>query len=290
MLVVLIFAGTIQFKNKELQEGFKGSEEHPKIAFCFLTVGDVHKPHIWATFLKGKENLYNIYVHPKYPDRIKSFLKNHIIPSYDHVSTKWGDISLVRATLKLFKNALADHNNKMFVLVSDSCIPIRNFDFVYSELIADQSNIISSHSQQNSYTVLRYKQLKDQKFLTKSQFKKVSQWLAVNQKTAHFLVTNDYTDLYRNMFCPDEHYFANVLDKFNKPYNDRKLTCVDWNNPSLDPKYRPYPKTFTKLELSDIKKCRTTGALFLRKIVPETKVSERDLFEDQSSNISIVSI
>jgi len=287
ILIVLIFAGTVKTKN--LKEGFEGEPARDKIAFCFLTVGDNHKYQIWEKFLKGKEGLYNIYVHPKHPDRVKSFFKNHIIPGYDHVQTKWGDISLVKATLKLFKTALADPSNKMFVLVSDSCIPIYNFDHIYNELISSQTNIISPHSQQNQYTILRYNQIKDKKFLPKSKFRKVSQWLAVNQETAHFLVTTNHTNQYQNMFCPDEHYFANVLDKYNKPYEKRKLNFDNWDDPSLDPRFRPYPKTYTEISSSDLKKVRSSGALFFRKIISETKVNLQDLFENTNSDISIVS-
>lgn len=293
MLIVLIFTGTIKIKNTNLKEnileGFTEKSNHDKIAFCFLTIGDNHKSDIWQKFLKGKEHLYNIYVHPKYPDKIKSFLKYNIIPSDDHVQTKWGDISLVKATLKLFKNAIADPTNKMFVLVSDSCIPIYNFDYIYNDIMSSQNNMIPFHSQQNKYTLLRYNKLKDKDFLPKYKFKKVSQWLILNQQTTQFVVANDHTIQYKNMFSPDEHYFANILDKYNKEYTKRKINFDNWDEPSLEARFTPYPKTYTEINSNDIKKIRSSGALFLRKIVPETKINTEDLFDKLDSNIAIIS-
>jgi hypothetical protein len=285
ILIVLIFTGTVKISS--LNEGFE-DETRPKIAFCFLTVGDIHKYHVWNTFFKGNEHLYNVYVHPKYPNRINSFFKNHIIPIEDQISTEWGKISLVKATMKLFQNALKDQNNKMIVLVSDSCIPIYNFDYIYNELMSSQSNILSLHSQQNIYTNIRYKQLTNLKFLPQHKFKKVSQWMALNQATASYIVQNDYTSFYKDMACPDEHYFINILDKFDIPYDNRKLTFDDWDNPSIDPKYRPYPKTYTELNRFSLENARKTGALFFRKIAPETSFNLDELLAN-SNNTGIIS-
>ena len=42
----------------------------------------------------------------------------------DKVKTKWADISLIKATLKLFNIAFKNENNKYFILLSDKCIPL----------------------------------------------------------------------------------------------------------------------------------------------------------------------
>jgi len=282
ILVFLIFYNTIHINNNskningKIKEGFS-DQTYPKIAFCFLTVGDIHKHDVWGNFFKGKEHLYNIYVHPKKPNQITSFFKNHIIPSYDQIPTEWGKVSLVKATIKLFQNAIKDHNNKMIILVSDSCIPLYDFDYIYNDLNQTHHNIISLHAQQNMHTYVRYKQISNPKFLPQHKFKKVSQWMALNYDTAKYIVQNDYTNLYKDMSCPDEHYFANILDKFDIPYYNRKLTFDDWNNPSLDPKYRPYPQTYTDLNSSNLQNARRTGALFIRKVVPETTLNLQEL-------------
>uniref|UniRef100_A0A6C0E800 Nucleotide-diphospho-sugar transferase domain-containing protein n=1 Tax=viral metagenome TaxID=1070528 RepID=A0A6C0E800_9ZZZZ len=291
VLIVLIFTDTIKINitNNE-NEGFENqldSKPKSKIAFCFLTVGDINKHNVWETFLKGNEHLYNIYVHPKYPNKVTSFFKNYIIPSHDQIPTEWGKISLVKATIKLLQNAIKDQNNKMIILVSDSCIPIYNFDYIYNDLISQQNNIISMHNQQNIYTHLRYKQISNPKFIPHHKFKKVSQWMALNYLTANYIVKNDYTNLYKDMSCPDEHYFVNILDKFDIPYNTRKLTFDDWDNPSLDPKYRPYPKTFTELNNNNLRNARRTGALFIRKVAPETSINLSELLI-QSNDVHII--
>jgi len=49
-----------------------------KIAFCFLTYGDIHQGAIWRSFFRGHENKYNIYVHNKFPIEDR-FFAGHII-------------------------------------------------------------------------------------------------------------------------------------------------------------------------------------------------------------------
>lgn len=50
---------------------------------------------------------------------------------------EWGNASIVDAERRLLAAALADRNNERFVLLSESCIPIRNLTFVYHYLFAD---------------------------------------------------------------------------------------------------------------------------------------------------------
>jgi len=48
---------------------------------------------------------------------------------------KWGGISMVDAERRLLAQALLDPLNQRFVLVSDSCVPLFNFSFVYTYLL-----------------------------------------------------------------------------------------------------------------------------------------------------------
>ena len=102
---------------------------HQKIAFCFLTIGDINHHEIWYEFFKNNKDKISIYVHPKHKDLVKSFFKDYIIK--ENIKTGWGNISLVDATNLLIKNALIDYNNYKIILVSDSCIPIKSFDYIY---------------------------------------------------------------------------------------------------------------------------------------------------------------
>ena len=207
-------------------EKFENQNSLDKIAFCFLTIDNIHKLEVWEQFFKGNEDKYSIYIHPKNPEKVSNKYKKNIIGNL--VETKWGDVSLVRATLNLFKAAYQDPQNKMFVLVSDSCIPLNNFDFIYNELIVrkNKSNIISIRNDTPQGYKFRHNALKnkDPNFLPFINFKKCSQWCAINRDTIKKLINDDYTALYSLMFAPDEHYFVNIFDKFNIPYYIMNIT------------------------------------------------------------------
>ncbi|XP_024006356.1 uncharacterized protein LOC18010483 [Eutrema salsugineum] len=105
----------------------------PKLAFMFLTKGPLPFAPLWEMFFKGHEGLYSIYVHalPNYkPDfpRSSVFYRRYI-PSQ---AVSWGEMSMCDAERRLLANALLDISNEWFVLLSESCIPLRGFSFVYS--------------------------------------------------------------------------------------------------------------------------------------------------------------
>ena len=51
------------------------------------------------------------------------------------MQVEWGQISMIDAEKRLLVNALQDPDNQHFVLLSDSCVPLQNFDFIYRYLL-----------------------------------------------------------------------------------------------------------------------------------------------------------
>lgn len=249
-----------------------------KIALCFLTMGDIHQLNIWKDFLKGHENKYNIYIHPKDSTKVSNSYKKYIIKK--NINTKWGDISLVNATLELFREAYKDPKNKIFVLMSDSCIPLYNFDYIYNYLLTTNSNICPIHYFEPHKLKYRYTSLKDVSFIPYKNFQKTSQWCVLKRDTVDFLIDqdNNYTDLYTNMFAPDEHYFINMFDKFHIKYINNRVTFDNWEEESENSKHRPLPKTYMTVNDKNIKKARSDGCLFFRKVCPETHIDIQYLF------------
>jgi len=109
-----------------------------KIAFLFLTMDNVGFPNIWEDYFKDNMDKINIYCHPKNKDLVtNNFLKNNIISNIKE--TSWGD--LLDAILSLLTEALNDNTNNYFVLISDSCLPIKSFDSFYNFLFGNNKNI-----------------------------------------------------------------------------------------------------------------------------------------------------
>jgi len=106
----------------------------PKIAFLFLTIGDVNQPDVWTQYLEGAKGKYSVYIHPKFPEQVKTpWLRDALISK--RVETGWGYIT--RAYECLFKEAMKDPNNVKFVTISESCIPLKAFDPFYQYLKKD---------------------------------------------------------------------------------------------------------------------------------------------------------
>ena len=94
------------------------------IALCFLTYDNLSQTELWNRELQ-KTALYNIYIHNK------KYFCDHVTHFHDYciddiVPTKWGHISLIHATLNLFKEAFLTKENEYFILLSDKCIPLYN--------------------------------------------------------------------------------------------------------------------------------------------------------------------
>lgn len=105
-----------------------------KIAFLFLTIGDINQPNVWTKYFKDRYHKVSIYTHAKVPDKIVTpWLKNSVISTY--VDTAWGKIT--NAYYHLFKEAMKDPNNVKFVTISESCIPLKRFDTFYDTITED---------------------------------------------------------------------------------------------------------------------------------------------------------
>jgi hypothetical protein len=101
-----------------------------KVAFLFLVLDGPNFPAVWDAYFKGNESLSNVYIHPKYaatwrPERVISELHE----------TGWGYI--IPAYLALFSAAFADPENSKFIVVSESCVPVKLFAAMYARVMAD---------------------------------------------------------------------------------------------------------------------------------------------------------
>lgn len=229
---------------------------HQKIALCFLTYGDLSQPTLWKNFLESNSN-YNIYIHNKYPIENDYFKKYSI---KNKIDTKWGDISLVKATLLLFKTAFEDFENEYFILLSDKCIPLYNSDLLYQKIYEFNSNIVSCHKCKID---IRFKNMKNKNFILKDNFKQQHQWMLLVRNTVDYFLKHDYLNEFGDqVFAIDEHYFINIMREFNIPFINKKITYVHWDM-KID---HQHPKTFENITQDLLKEILEKDYLFIRKI------------------------
>ena len=254
-----------------------------KIALLFLTYGNLSQPKLWRKIINNNKDKLNVYIHNKNKFRDNTY-KLHEYCIKNRVNTKYGHKSLVEAVITLLKEAYTDEANLFFILLSDKCIPLYNFDYIYKEIFSINSTMICSWICKDcnwEIGLKRYENLTDKSFIDISEFRGESQWVLLNRENAYFFINNIFLDLYSdNFFAVDEHYFSNICSKFNLPYVNRAITFVNWEEKSDNTIDRKYPKTYELLTNDMVKNILLTKSFFLRKI------SEKCILPSYFDNLS----
>ena len=219
MKIIIIF--TLLLLVIIIKQNYKESYtnyNNKKIAFCFLIYEEINHEDLWYQFFKNiDKNKYNIYIHYKVDNPLKYFqsykLKNTI-------ETCWGCLSIVEAQNLILKEALKDEMNQHFVWLSDSCIPIKSFDYIYNYLDTNKSYFnISPDSQvfPRANNVLKY--------INKKKIKKASMPSIINKKHAELFVNNDenISNWFKDINNVDEIVYITLL-YHNNLQNELVLT------------------------------------------------------------------
>jgi hypothetical protein len=178
-----------------------------KIAFCFLIRDRINHEELWNEFFNNtsREN-YSIYIHYKKNTPLKFFEKYKIDKT---IKTKWAGISIVKAQNLLLESALRDPENLMFVFLSESCIPLKNFEYIQRFLNTEYSYFNMSPESQ-----CFPKCNKTLKYLDKEFIKKANMMSILNRKHAEEIIKHSKMMLkwfdYRKTVS-DEHCYITLL-------------------------------------------------------------------------------
>ncbi|KAF0906147.1 hypothetical protein E2562_009137 [Oryza meyeriana var. granulata] len=288
--------------------------KNPKIALMFLTPGSLPFEKIWEKFLQGHEGRYSIYIHAsrERPVHSSSLFVGREIRSEKVV---WGRISMVDAEKRLLANALEDVDNQFFVLLSDSCVPLHTFDYIYNYLMGTNVSFIDCFLDPGPHGSGRYS-VEMLPEIEQRDFRKGAQWFAVTRRHA-LLILADH--LYYNKFelyckpaegrncIADEHYMPTLFNMVDPGgISNWSVTHVDWSEGKWHPRsYRASDVTSELLKnitavkenfhiTSDDKKvvtmtpCMWNGTkrpcyLFARKFYPEALNNLLKLFSSYTS-------
>ncbi|CAN1825500.1 Glycosyltransferase BC10 [Linum perenne] len=135
---------TAQVVIREILNNPPPVSKNPKIAFMFLTPNVLPFEKLWEKFFEGHEERFTIYIHSS---RNKPVHTSRYFAGRDIHSDKveWGKISMVDAERRLLAHALLDPDNHQFILLSDSCVPLRTFNYVYNFLMFTNVSYIDSY-------------------------------------------------------------------------------------------------------------------------------------------------
>ena len=258
-------------------------QERMKLALMFLTCDNHNQESIWNHFLEATSpKNYSVYCHPKFPNQVtQKFLKLNIIP--ENIKTNHADISLVKATILLLKYAYQDPENKYFILLSESCVPLYPFQDIFDFLNAHNKSYIYYHSGSlNEEDRQRWKKLEDRNFVSLEKFLKQHQWMILNRELVKIILQHNYVNIFSQLYAPDEHYFINLLNKINPSLMDKVInqmtTFVNWKDYEVDTgirychngkayQYRKIrPKTYNYISTQNVLDAKAQGCLFFRKV------------------------
>jgi hypothetical protein len=178
-----------------------------KLGFCFLIYDIINHEELWNIFFNNIDNnKYNIYIHYKFNKPLKYFEKYKLT---NCIETKYADVTLIHAHNLLFKQAYEDGCDKIISL-SQSCIPFKSFDFIYSFLTNDDFSHFNIAPQYQCFP--RCNSLI--KYYGKHPIKKSYNWFILNREICK-LVTNygntKINNIYGNIQSPEEHYFLTLV-------------------------------------------------------------------------------
>ncbi|KAK9269585.1 hypothetical protein L1049_001361 [Liquidambar formosana] len=232
--------------------------KNSKIAFMFLSLGSLPFEKLWDKFFQGHEGRFSVYVHASRdkPVHVSPYFVNRDIRSDKVV---WGQISMVDAERRLLANALKDTDNQHFVLLSDSCVPLHNFDYVYNYLMYTNISFIDSFEDPGPHGNGRYSEHMLPE-VEKKDFRKGAQWFSMKRQHALIVMADSlYYSKFRDYCKPglegrncysDEHYlptFFSMVDPCG--IANWSVTHVDWSEGKWHPKsYRAQDVTYELLK------------------------------------------
>ena len=102
-----------------------------KIAFLFLVIDNPNFPKIWNSYFRGHKDKYNIYIHPKFPDKLtwnKKCMINNLKETKKVINMLCGEGSVFKSAPKVPHAIIAITPAKCLSLITkpwDECtVPI----------------------------------------------------------------------------------------------------------------------------------------------------------------------
>lgn len=264
----------------EVAAGGPGSDvKSPrKVAFLFLTRRVPHQVEMWSEYFADHEAEVSICVHakddsgegPEWWQQAK-----RAVP----VETAWGKVSLVQAHRHLLEKAMEDPANGAFVLVSESCVPIKPLASLLAHLertgwrgqleTERHEDMATKHPQ-------KAKRLEAVKDVPPSFWRFHPQWMLLNREMAQAVLAVDLTPAWEQSFAPDESLIGTQLVLMGYPLEERALpsgsTWTRWEGPRAG-----HPQAFGDVNESLLMELLASPHFFARKFTEESNIRESGL-------------
>ncbi|CAN1185129.1 Glycosyltransferase BC10 [Linum perenne] len=216
---------TAQVVIREILNNPPPVSKNPKIAFMFLTPNVLPFEKLWEKFFE----------------------------------VEWGKISMVDAERRLLAHALLDPDNHQFILLSDSCVPLRTFNYVYNFLMFTNVSYIDSYVDPGPHGNGRYSEHMSPE-VHYADFRKGAQWFSMKRQHAIIVMADSLYYRKFRLYCrpnmngkncyADEHYLQTFFTMID-PHGIAKwsVTHVDWSEGKWHPRsYRAGDITYNFLK------------------------------------------
>ncbi|XP_052183191.1 glycosyltransferase BC10 isoform X2 [Diospyros lotus] len=203
-LCVLALLRIQRYSQPPLSSRVSNLEFHgtPKVAFLFLARRNLPLDFLWGSFFESADVAnFSIYVHSE-PGFVFDESTTRSVFFYNRQLTSsikvgWGEATMIEAERLLLGAALEDPANQRFVLLSDSCVPLYNFSFIYSYLMASPRSFVDSFLDKKEG---RYN-LKMSPVIPKNKWRKGSQWISLVRSHAEVVVDDEMIISVFKKFC-----------------------------------------------------------------------------------------
>ncbi|KAL7242877.1 hypothetical protein ACSBR1_015308 [Camellia fascicularis] len=257
-------------RSRILNSHFEGP---PKVAFLFLARRNLPLDFLWGCFFESADvGNFSIYIHSE-PGFVfdesttrSAFFYNRQLTNMIKVS--WGEASMIQAERLLLEAALEDPANQRFVLLSDSCVPLYNFSYIYNNLMASPRSFVDSFLDEKEG---RYNPAMSP-VIPKNKWRKGSQWVSLVRDHAEIVVDDEVFFPVFKKFCkrrppldaskgkqniklqkqhnciPDEHYVQTLLamSDLEGELERRTVTYTLWNHSATNMERKGWhPITFS---------------------------------------------
>eukprot|EP00892_Ulva_mutabilis_P004681 jgi/Ulvmu1/2585/UM014_0036.1 len=209
--------------------------------------------------LYAQQDLFTIYVHRR-PDAAPAPPGSifHGRDISDRVRASFAQASLVAAHRRLLTVSLQDPRNSMFLLVSETCIPLYHPAIIWAQMMAEAH---ISRVADGVYNSRRWSKKMETEALTAQRFQKSDQWVSLTRMHAEVAANDAHVWTMFKQFCKsqvacdtehpnyghtcvaDEHYVATLLASYRMDESRDgigEMTFVDWS--SKDGPW--HPRTF----------------------------------------------
>jgi len=171
----------------------------------------INQEELWNTFFKNVDtNKYRIYVHYKTNKPLKYF-ENYKLNNC--IETNYGDVTIIHAHNLLFSKAFEEGCDKIISL-SQACIPLKSFDYIYSNLTNDDFGHFNVAPQSACFPRCNHLL----KFMDKNHIQKSSNWFILNRTLCHLIINYDREQInneYSYVQSPEEHFYITLIFQNN---------------------------------------------------------------------------